>query len=30
VGIPKAAKATHPNVDLNNYSEVKEIFDLKD
>lgn len=30
VVIPKAAKDAHPNVDLNNYSEVKETFDLKD
>lgn len=30
VVIPKAAKAAHPNVDLNNYNEVKKIFKLLD
>lgn len=30
VVIPKAAKEAHPNVDLNNYNEVKTIFKLKD
>lgn len=30
VVIPPAAKKAHPNVDLNNYSEVKKTFDLKD
>lgn len=28
VVIPKAAKDAHPNVNLNNYSEVKKAFDL--
>lgn len=30
VVIPKAAKAAHPNINLNNYSEVKATFNLED
>lgn len=30
VVIPKAARDAHPNVNLNNYSEVKTVFNLKD
>lgn len=30
VVIPKAARDAHPDVNLNNYNEVKEVFKIKD